>query len=65
VSTGHVADTALAFVIGAGWMVAAGLVEIFLGGRPEGQSLEDIARPLTADDALTDTSQPSTRSETA
>jgi hypothetical protein len=49
VSTGHVADTTLAFVIGAGLMVAAGLVEIFLGGRPEGQSLEDIARSLTAE----------------
>jgi MFS family permease len=48
VSTGNVADTAIAFVIGASLMMAAGLVEIFLGVRAERQSLEDIAQPLTA-----------------
>ena len=51
VSTGKVADTALAFSIGAGLMVAAGLVEIFLGVNAERRSLEDIAQPLTAADA--------------
>jgi hypothetical protein len=41
----------LAFSIGAALMVAAGIVEIFLGVRAERKSLEDIARPLTASDA--------------
>ena len=48
VSTGKVADTVLAFCVGAALMIAAGLVEIFLGVKAERQSLEDIAQPLTA-----------------
>jgi MFS family permease len=51
VSTGKVGDTALAFVIGAILMIAGGLVAAFLGVRAERQSLEDIATPLTAQDA--------------
>jgi MFS family permease len=48
VSTGSVSDTAIAFVIGAALMIGAGLVEVVLGVKAERQSLEDIARPLTA-----------------
>jgi hypothetical protein len=44
----RVADTALAFAIGASVMVAAGLVEAVLGVRAERRSLEDLAQPLTA-----------------
>jgi MFS family permease len=51
VSTGKVLDTVLAFSIGAVLMILTGLVEIFLGVKAERQSLEDIATPLTADDA--------------
>jgi MFS family permease len=51
VSTGKVSDTVIAFSIGASLMVLAGLVELFLGVKAERQSLEDIARPLTAEDA--------------
>ncbi len=51
VGTGQPADTALAFVIGAGMMILGGLAEIFFGVRAERQSLEDIATPLTAEDA--------------
>jgi MFS family permease len=51
VGTGKVADTVLAFSIGATLMILAGLVEIFLGVKAERQSLEDIAQPLTAQDA--------------
>ncbi len=51
VSTGKVSDTAVAFVIGAALMIGAGIVEIFLGVKAERRSLEDIAQPLTADDA--------------
>lgn len=39
------------YLIGAGLMIAAGIVEIFLGVKAEGQSLEDIAKPLTAEEA--------------
>jgi MFS family permease len=41
---------ALGYFIGAALMVAGGLVEAFLGVHAEGRSLEDIARPLTAED---------------
>ena len=50
VSTGKVSDTVLAFSIGAGLMILAGLVEIVLGVKAERRSLEDIALPLTAED---------------
>ena len=50
VSTGKVSDTVLAFTIGAGLMIGAGIVEIFLGVRAERRGLEDIAQPLTAAD---------------
>ena len=39
------------YYLGAGLMVAAGIVEMFLGVKAEGRSLEDIAEPLTAADA--------------
>ena len=47
-STGKVADTVLAFEIGAALMCAAGLVAAFLAVKAERRSLEDIAKPLTA-----------------
>ncbi|MET7486003.1 MFS transporter [Streptomyces sp. NPDC005538] len=46
--TGKVADTVLAFQIGAGLMCAAGLVAAVLAVRAERRSLEDVAKPLTA-----------------
>jgi MFS family permease len=51
VSTGKVSDTVIAFTIGAALMIIAGVVEIFFGIRAEQRSLEDIATPLTAEDA--------------
>jgi MFS family permease len=42
---------AIGYFIGAALMVAGGIVEIFLGVKAEGQSLENIAKPLTAEDA--------------
>ncbi|WP_271176498.1 MFS transporter [Leifsonia poae] len=39
---------AIGYFIGAGLMIAAGLVELFLGVDAEGKSLEDIAEPLSA-----------------
>jgi MFS family permease len=40
---------AIGYFIGAALMVGGGLVEAFLGVRAEGQSLENIAKPLTAE----------------
>ncbi len=41
---------ALGYFIGAALMVAGGVVEAFLGVKAEGQSLENIAKPLTAEE---------------
>jgi MFS family permease len=41
---------ALGYFLGAALMVAGGVVEAVLGVHAEGKSLEDIARPLTAED---------------
>ncbi|MFF1573071.1 MFS transporter [Leifsonia sp. NPDC058292] len=38
----------IGYYIGAGLMIAAGLVELFLGVDAEGKSLEEIATPLSA-----------------
>ncbi|MGX1501609.1 UNVERIFIED_CONTAM: hypothetical protein RKD43_000234 [Streptomyces graminofaciens] len=47
VTSGVVADAVLAFCIGAGLMVAAGLVAVFFAVAAERKSLEDIATPLS------------------
>ena len=39
------------YVIGAGLMIGAGIVEVTLGVEAAGRDLEDIAKPLTAQDA--------------
>jgi len=46
-----ISDLAIGYFIGAALMIAGGVVEIFLGVKAEGQSLENIAKPLTAEDA--------------
>ncbi|RAY16131.1 MFS transporter [Actinomadura craniellae] len=48
VETGRPGDTALAFVIGAVLMIAAGIVALLFAVKAERRSLEDIAKPLTA-----------------
>ena len=53
-------DTVLAFRIGAGLMCAAGLVAAFLAVAAERRSLEDIAEPLSAEDADPTGSSPRT-----
>jgi MFS family permease len=42
---------AVGYFIGAGLMIAAGLVEVFLGVNAERRSLEDIAEPLSQTNA--------------
>ena len=39
-------------------MIAGGIVAAFLGVKAEGQSLESIAKPLTAEDAETGDQRP-------
>jgi MFS family permease len=48
-----ISSIAIGYFIGAVLMIGGGIAEAFLGVRAEGQSLEDIARPLTAEDAET------------
>jgi MFS family permease len=42
---------AIGYFLGAVLMIGGGIVEIFLGVKAEGQSLEAIAQPLTAEDS--------------
>jgi MFS family permease len=51
IHSGDIDLVALGFFIGAAVMLAGGVTEIFLGVRAEQQSLENIARPLTAEEA--------------
>jgi hypothetical protein len=50
-NTGDPGQVALGYVIGAVVMAIGGITELILGVRAEGQALEDIAKPLTAEDA--------------
>lgn len=50
VSSGEESQVALAFAIGAGLMIAAGVVAVFLAVKAERQPLENIAKPLTAEE---------------
>jgi MFS family permease len=61
-ASGDITGIAPGYFLGAGLMIAGGIVEAFLGVRAEGQSLEDIARPLTAEDAEPGGQQPATAS---
>jgi MFS family permease len=51
IESGKESQVAIAFFIGAAVMAIGGIVEIFFGVKAEGQELEDIAKPLTAQDA--------------
>lgn len=51
ISTGTYAKAELALLLGAAVMTIGGLAEAVFGVKAEGQSLEDIARPLTAEEA--------------
>jgi MFS family permease len=50
IATKRPSATAVGYLIGAGLMCAAGLVEVFLGVDAERKSLEDLATPLSAGD---------------
>jgi hypothetical protein len=51
VQTGKASNVATGYLIGAALMILAGLVEIALGVEAAQKSLEDIAEPLSAEDA--------------
>jgi zinc transporter ZupT len=48
IGTGNAARVFVAYLVGAGYMIFAAVVELILGVRAEGKSLENIATPLTA-----------------
>jgi MFS family permease len=51
IETARAPDVFIGYLIGSALMIAAGLVEAFIGIDAEGKSLEDIAKPLTAEEA--------------
>jgi MFS family permease len=51
IASGNRGEVAIAFFIGAGVMALGGIAEIFFGVRAEQVPLEDIAKPLTAEEA--------------
>jgi MFS family permease len=51
IETARASDVFIGYLIGSALMIAAGLVEAFIGIDAEGKSLEDIAKPLTAEEA--------------
>ena len=57
---GNRADLFLAYLLGASVMIIAAIVEIFLGVKAEGQSLESVAQPLTAREASGPSATPAT-----
>jgi MFS family permease len=51
IASGKRAELAIGYLIGAILMIGAGLVEVWLGVNAEQKPLEEIATPLTAEDA--------------
>ena len=49
--SGDPGQVMIAYLIGAGLMAVGGIVELFLGVRAEQQPLENIAKPITAEEA--------------
>ncbi len=51
IDSGSRSNVAIAFYIGAAVMAIGGIVELFWGVKAEQQTLEDIAKPLTVEEA--------------
>jgi hypothetical protein len=62
IHSGNIEQVATGFFIGAAVMAVGGIAELLFGVRAEQQSLENIARPLTAEEA--DASEPPPAPET-
>ena len=56
IGTGNEGDLFIAYLVGAAFMIFAAVVELLLGIRAEGESLENVATPLTAIEEATGTS---------
>jgi Major Facilitator Superfamily len=54
IETGEASQVAIAFFLGAALMAVGGIVELLFGVKAEQVALEDIAKPLTAQDAEAD-----------
>ncbi|MET8291899.1 hypothetical protein ABZV80_43225 [Streptomyces sp. NPDC005132] len=52
--SGSLTPVAVGFLIGTGVMALDGVAEVFFAVRAEQQSLENIARPLTAEETESD-----------
>jgi MFS family permease len=50
IQSGRAGDVFWGYLIGAALMAAAGVVEVFLGVEAAGRELEEIAKPLSAED---------------
>jgi MFS family permease len=55
IASGNRSQVAIAFFIGAGVMALGGFAEVFFGVKAEQVPLEDIAKPLTAEDETDET----------
>ena len=55
-ASGDITGIAPGYFVGAALMVAGGVVAIFLGVHAEGETLENIAKPLTAEDTPSESS---------
>jgi hypothetical protein len=51
INTGSYQQVFIALSIGAVMMILGGLAELVFGVKAEGESLEDLAKPLTAEDS--------------
>ena len=51
IESGEESQVAIAFFLGAAVMAIGGIAEIFFGVKAEQQELEDIAKPISAEDA--------------
>ena len=56
IGTGNATNLFIGYLIGAALMIFAAVIELVLGVRAEGQSLENVATPLTAIEEATGTS---------
>jgi hypothetical protein len=59
VGTKDPGNVMIGYLIGAGWLVAAAVTEAVIGVDAEQQSLEEVAEPLSAEDADGEGSRPS------
>ena len=56
IGTGNAGKLFIAYLVGAAFMIFAAIVELVLGVRAEGKSLENVATPLTAIEEATGSS---------